>query len=35
MLLSTWLDQAVSLPTDRALYARLLAEKAAASPVTR
>lgn len=31
MLLSTWLDQTVDLPIDRALYARLLAEKAAAS----
>ena len=35
MLLSTWLDEAVSLPIDRALYARLLAEKAATSPVAR
>lgn len=31
MLLSTWLDRTVELPIDRALYARLLAEKAAAS----
>jgi predicted dehydrogenase len=31
MLLSTWLDRTIDLPLDRGLYARLLAEKAAAS----
>lgn len=35
MLLSTWLDRTVELPIDRALYAGLLAEKAAASPNRR
>ena len=35
MLLSTWLDRTVELPVDGALYARLLAEKAAASTRSR